>query len=136
MLRARSLYQQRYDLDAGIDFIVDQLQGSGKDHGYRWMYTKCKQHDISIKKECQDPYHLHQARRLRKRQYFAQALNFVWHILGCGGFPKLVRTDMGTKNVVIKDIQWYLERNNEDDKTAERSYITGARTVNQRIESW
>ncbi len=31
ILRARSLHRQRYDLDAGIDFIVEQLQGSGKE---------------------------------------------------------------------------------------------------------
>ena len=51
LLRARSLHRRRYDLDAGIDFIVDQLQGSGKDHGYRWMYTKCIQQGIRIRKE-------------------------------------------------------------------------------------
>ena len=31
ILRARLLYRRRYDLDAGIDFIVAQLQGPGKD---------------------------------------------------------------------------------------------------------
>ncbi|KAL2087589.1 uncharacterized protein LOC109138370 [Larimichthys crocea] len=192
LLRARSLHRRRYDLDAGIDFIVDQLQGSGKDHGYRWMYTKCIQHGIRIRKEdvrillsLLDPVasQLRRTRRLSRRQYFAQGPNFVWHIdsydklkpygiclngcidgfsrkvmwlraartnsdpkvIGgyfvetlerCGGCPRLVRTDMGTENVVVRDIQRYLRRDDVDDRAAERSYVTGASTANQRIESW
>ncbi|KAM9735041.1 uncharacterized protein ACNS7B_014401 [Menidia menidia] len=192
ILRARLLYRRRYDLDAGIGFIVDQLQGPGNNHGYRWMFTKCKQHGISIRKEdvrillsLLDPIgsQVRQTRRLRRRQYFAQGPNFVWHIdsydklkpygicingcidgfsrniiwlraaltnsdpkvIGayfveaverCGGCPRLVRTDMGTENVVVRDLQRYLRRNDVDDRAAERSYITGASTANQRIESW
>ena len=192
LLRARSLHRRRYDLDAGIDFIVDQLEGFGKDHGYRWMYTKCIQHGIHIRKEdvrillsLLDPIgsRLRRTRRLSRRQYFAQGPNFVWHIdsydklkpygicingcidgfsrkvmwlraartnsdpkvIGgyfvetlerCGGCPRLVRTDMGTENVVVRDIQRYLRRDDVDDRAAERSYVTGASTANQRIESW
>ena len=89
ILRARILYRRRYDLDAGIDFIVDQLKGPGKDHGYRWMYTKCIQQGIYIRKEdvrillsLLDPIssQARQTRRLRRRQYFAKGPNFVWHI--------------------------------------------------------
>ncbi|XP_042069377.1 uncharacterized protein LOC121812132 [Haplochromis burtoni] len=192
ILRAKSLYRRKYDLDAGIDFIVNQLQGPGKDHGYRWMFTKCKQHGIVIKKEdvrilisLLDPVgsQVRQTRRLRRRQYFAQGPNFVWHIdsydklkpygiciNGCidgfsrniiwlrtahtnsdpkvirsyfveavesrGGFLRLVRTDMGTENVLVRDLQRYLRRNDGDDRAGDRSYVTGASTANQRIESW
>ena len=135
------------------------------------MYTKCKQHSISIRKEdvrillsLLDPIgsQVCHTRRLRRRQYFARGPNFVWHILSydklkpygicingcingfsrniiwlqatltnsdpkvigeyfvkaverCGGCPKLVRTDMGTENVVVRDIQRYLQRNDVDD---------------------
>ncbi|XP_065129177.1 uncharacterized protein [Paramisgurnus dabryanus] len=193
ILRNRGLYRRQYgDLGAGIDFIFDQLQGSGRDHGYRWMYAKCLQQGICIRKEdvriilsLLDPINTQarQTRRLRRRQYFAQGPNFIWHIdsydklkpygiciNGCidgfsrkitwlraastnsdprviggyfvetverlGGCPRLVRTDMGTENVVVRDIQRYLRRNGEDDRAAERSYITGKSTANQRIESW
>ncbi|XP_019206659.1 uncharacterized protein LOC109196682 [Oreochromis niloticus] len=192
ILRAKSLYRRKYDLDAGIDFIVNQLQGPGKDHGYRWMFTTCKQHGIAIRKEdvrilisLLDPVgsQVRQTRRLRRRQYFAQGPNFVWHIdsydklkpygiciNGCidgfsrniiwlraahtnsdpkviggyfveavesrGGFPRLVRTDMGTENVLVRDLQRYLRRNDGDDRAGDRSYVTGASTANQRIESW
>ncbi|KAL3976399.1 hypothetical protein ACER0C_022285 [Sarotherodon galilaeus] len=192
ILRAKLLYRRKYDLDAGIDFIVNQLQGPGKDHGYRWMFTKCKQHGIAIRKEgvrilisSLDPVgsQVRQTRSLKRRQYFAQGPNFVWHIdsydklkpygiyiNGCidgfsrniiwlraahtnsdpkvirgyfveaverrGGFPRLVRTDMGTENVLVRDLQRYLRRNDGDDRAGDRSYITGASTAHQRIESW
>lgn len=43
---------------------------------------------------------------------------------------------MGTENALVRDIQQYLRRNDEDDRAGERSYITGTSTANQRIESW
>ncbi|KAE8286914.1 hypothetical protein D5F01_LYC01366 [Larimichthys crocea] len=61
---------------------------------------------------------------------------FVETLERCGGCPRLVRTDMGTENVVVRDIQRYLRRDDVDDRAAERSYVTGASTANQRIESW
>ena len=33
ILRARLLYRRTYDLDTGIELIIDQLQGPGKDQG-------------------------------------------------------------------------------------------------------
>lgn len=53
-----------------------------------------------------------------------------------GGFPRLIRTDMGTENIVVRDIQLYLRRNGQDDRAGPQSFITGASTANQRIESW
>lgn len=51
---------------------------------------------------------------------------FVEAVERCRGCPRLVRTDMGTENVVIRDLQRYLRRNDVDDRAAERSYVTGA----------
>ena len=61
---------------------------------------------------------------------------FVEAVERCEGCPRLVQTETGTENVVVRDIQQYLRRNDVDDRAAERSYITGASTANQRIESW
>lgn len=58
------------------------------------------------------------------RGYFVEALERCW---GC---PRLVRTDMGTENVMIRGIQRYLRRDDVDDRAAERSYVTGASTAN------
>ncbi|XP_049322555.1 uncharacterized protein LOC125806138 [Astyanax mexicanus] len=192
-LRVSDLYRRRYDnIEEVIDFIIDQLQGSGRMHGYRWMYTKCVRRGIRVRKEdvrillaLLDPVssQARQRRRLSRRLYFSEGPNFIWHvdsydklkpygicINGCidgfsrriiwlkasytnsnskviggffveaierfGGCPRLVRADMGTENVTIKDIQMYLRRNNEDDRAGNASYITGTSTANQRIESW
>lgn len=153
---------------------------------------KCLERGIRVRKEDVrillsqlDPVNsqARQRRRLRRRQYFSQGPNFIWHvdsydklkpygicINGCidgysrriiwlkaaytnsdpkvigsyfveaieqaGGYPRLLRTDMGTENALVRDIQQYLRRNDEDDRAGERSYITGASTANQRIESW
>jgi hypothetical protein len=52
-----------------------------------------------------------------------------------GGCPQVVRTDFGTENIAIRDIQTALVM---DDSTPHRvpSYIAGTSTTNQRIESW
>lgn len=113
-------------------------------HGYRWMYMKCKQHYIIIRKEDIRMLlsfigsHVRKARRLRRRQYFAQEHNFVWHIdsydklkpygiwhaasFGCGpplptAIPKLCWIPQAHAN-------WHghwehaghLQRNDEDDR--------------------
>lgn len=53
-----------------------------------------------------------------------------------GGCPRIVQTDLGTENVVVQDIQTYLRRSDADSRSGEQSYIAGASTTNQRIESW
>ena len=53
-----------------------------------------------------------------------------------GGCPRIVRTDLGTENVVIRDIQTFLRQDDTDDRAGEKSYISGSSTTNQRIESW
>ena len=43
----------------------------------------------------------------------------------CGGCPRLVRKDMGTENVVIRDIQRYLRRDDEDDRAVREATSQG-----------
>lgn len=193
MLRANRLRRREYD-DLGhiIEFILNELQGSGRLHGYRWMYYKCIEHGLRVRKEdvriilsAVDPESAQsrRRRRLRRRQYFSRGPNFIWHIdsydklkpygiciNGCidgysrkiiwlraaftnsdpcvvggyyaeaiermGGYPRLLRTDMGTENVVLRDMQVYLRRNDEDNRAGQSSFLTGESTANQRIESW
>ena len=47
-----------------------------------------------------------------------------------------IRTDLGTENVVVRDIQTFLRRHDNDNRSGDRSYIAGTSTSNQRIESW
>ncbi|XP_030609254.1 uncharacterized protein LOC115796912 [Archocentrus centrarchus] len=77
------------DLAALVDFISNELQYSGQLHGYRWMYAKCREHGLRVRKEDvrlvlkeMDPrgVALRQARRLRRRNYFSKGPNFIWHL--------------------------------------------------------
>ncbi|XP_062865268.1 uncharacterized protein LOC134327123 [Trichomycterus rosablanca] len=51
------------------------------------------------------------------------------------GCPRIARGDCGTENVHIRDFQRFLRCNRDDGNTID-SYLNGASTANQRIESW
>ncbi|KAF7642204.1 hypothetical protein LDENG_00262620 [Lucifuga dentata] len=51
------------------------------------------------------------------------------------GCPRIVRGDHGTENGKVRDFQRFLRHNIPDDYGVE-SYLEGASTANQRIESW
>ncbi|XP_061745248.1 uncharacterized protein LOC133544166 [Nerophis ophidion] len=193
IMKACSLFRRKgyTSLDRVVDFIQQQLQTSGLLCGYRWMYTKCKEGGLHVKKgevrlilKELDPrgVELRARRRLHRRNYFAKGPNYFWHfdsydklkpfgicINGCidgfsrkiiwmnafttssdpkiiggyymeavkkfGGCPRIVRGDRGTDNVKVRDFQRFLRRN-IDDGSGIDSYIEGASTANQRIESW
>ncbi|XP_074525951.1 uncharacterized protein LOC141790170 [Halichoeres trimaculatus] len=91
VLKARGLFRRRYYSDLAVlaEFISSQLQYSGQLHGYRWMYVKCRQHGLRVRKEDVrlvlkelDPsgVSLRQARRLTLRNYFSRGPNFIWHL--------------------------------------------------------
>lgn len=72
-----------------VEFISNQLQYSGQLHGYRWMYAKCREYGLRVRKESVrlvlkelDPrgVSLRQAGRLRRRNYFSKGPNFIWHL--------------------------------------------------------
>ncbi len=85
-LSRRKSYSALVDL---VDFISHQLQYSGQLHGYQWMYTKCRDRGLRVRKEDVrmvlkelDPagVSMRRARRLRRRNYFAKGPNFIWHL--------------------------------------------------------
>ncbi|XP_073798490.1 uncharacterized protein [Danio rerio] len=91
ILREKGLSRRkRYSaLAVLVDFIQNQLQFSGQLHGYRWMYTKCRENGLRVRKEDVrfvlkelDPVgvSVRRARRLRRRNYFAKGPNFIWHL--------------------------------------------------------
>ncbi|CAL8395131.1 unnamed protein product [Boreogadus saida] len=73
--RGHSRRKAYSDLSVLVDFISDQLQYSGQLHGYRWMYAKCREHGLRVRKEDVrlllkelDPRGVsRRARRLRRR---------------------------------------------------------------------
>ena len=71
-----------------VQFIQNQLQGSGQLHGYRMIYAKCQQSGLRVRKEdvrlilkVMDP----EGVELRKA-YFAKGPNSIWHV---DGYDKL-----------------------------------------------
>lgn len=60
--------------------------------------------------------------------YFMQTLRRL------SGGPKLMRADMGTENVIVRDIQ--MDLMGEGRNGCNRSYIEGVSTLNQRIEAF
>ena len=57
---------------------------------------------------------------------------FVDAVERLGGCPTIVRTDFGTENVCLREIQIMLRPSDQSPP----SFIAGASTMNQRIESW
>ncbi|KAJ8318742.1 LOW QUALITY PROTEIN: hypothetical protein KUTeg_003833 [Tegillarca granosa] len=51
-----------------------------------------------------------------------------------GGCPKRIRSDLGTENGYIADMQKFLRRDHGDTFSGERSFLYGKSTHNQRIE--
>ena len=63
--------------------------------------------------------------------YFLQA------VAKTGGCPTLVRTDMGTENTYIADMQVFLRQHGNDTHAVTgRTFVYGTSQHNQRIESW
>lgn len=60
---------------------------------------------------------------------------YVEAVESLGGCPRVVRGDLGTENGHVRDFQRFLHRNIHDGNAID-SYLDGASTANQRIESW
>ena len=91
ILAEMGLNRQQYsDLGELVEFIQYQLQYSGQLHGYRWMYAKCRECGLRVRKEDVrlvlrelDPMgvQLRKAGRLTRRRYVSKGPNFIWHVL-------------------------------------------------------
>ena len=78
-----------------IAFIEQELQGSGSSLGYRQMHRLCCQNGIKITRKSVaiiqsmlDPegVQIRKRNRLRRRLYYSQGPNWVWHV---DGYDKL-----------------------------------------------
>ena len=87
-----NLHRRRYsDLSDVVQFVVNELKGSGQLHGYRIMHTKCQEAGLCVRKDDirfilreLDPegVDLRRSRRLARRTYHARGPNFIWHVDG------------------------------------------------------
>lgn len=52
MLKFNGLCRRKFaGLNEVLEFIIDQLNGPGRLHGYRWMHQKCLETGILVRKE-------------------------------------------------------------------------------------
>ena len=196
ILKRLNLSKRNYsNIKDVVEFIHGQLRSSGQSHGYRIMLARCQQNgykaranDVRMVLKYLDPVGvaLRTAKTLRRRAYYADGPNFIWHvdgydklkpfglcISGCicgfsrkviwlkvyhtnndprviggyflqaveefGGCPKFVRSDYGTENGHMCMFQTFFQDADEhegDVQSRQPSFIYGASTTNQRIESW
>lgn len=90
-LKERRLYRRKFQsdiLDVAL-FIMQEVQNSGQLHGYRFMHLKCIQKGYVVSHETvrlllkiidPDGVTCRKRRRLRRRQYFNEGPNFMWHV--------------------------------------------------------
>ena len=97
LLRELGLFRRKNyrDIRDVVDFIHEQIQTSGKLHGYRWMHEKCLLHhlhykvgDVHIILAVLNPEGNAQRRkrRLLRRSYSSKGPNYLWH---WDGYDKL-----------------------------------------------
>ena len=61
---------------------------------------------------------------------------YLKFVLKHGVTARVIRADMGTENVSIAAIQRFFRRSDDDGFAAEKSFLYGKSTTNQRIEAW
>ena len=59
---------------------------------------------------------------------------FLDYVRECKGVPRLLRTDAGTENTLMHDIQKALRWEHTDDKAAEKSILIGRSVANQVVK--
>lgn len=62
--------------------------------------------------------------------YYTNAIN---NMNAC---PLRIRSDRGTENSYIEQMQMFLRRNHTDEFAFKKSFLKGVSTANQRIEAW
>ena len=79
------------DLLEVATYVLQQCDGSGQLHGYRWMHAKCVANGFRVNQETirillqiidSEGCQIRTARRLRRRVYRCAGPNAVWHIDG------------------------------------------------------
>ena len=90
LLRTYGLSRRIYsDIAEVKSFIKDQLQGSGRNFGYRWMHLKCIQAGYRVARDAVayilselDPIGVSVRRkhRLERRRYASKGPNYIWHL--------------------------------------------------------
>ncbi|VDI11446.1 Hypothetical predicted protein [Mytilus galloprovincialis] len=91
ILKKLRLFRRKHytPLEDVVAFIKDNIKGSGRLHGYRWMFMKCRQAGLTIQKEYvriimqiinPEGVEMRRKGRLHRREYCSKGPNFIWHL--------------------------------------------------------
>lgn len=128
ILRENNLYRKKNKTPTGevIQFISQQLSGSGSAIGYRQMHQRCvlsgqrvnRKTVLLIMREL-DPNGIEMRKRhcLRRRSYYSYGPNYVWHIDGYDKLKPFGFSIHGSIDGYSRKIMWLkLSRSNKQPK--------------------
>lgn len=130
---------------AGVDLRsrkrLRRRQYSNKGPNYLWhvdSYDKLKPYGIAIN-GCIDGFSRHiiwLEAGSTSNDPRVIAGYFLKAVYRGGGCPKTIRSDMGTENRYLEQIQLFFRRNIENIDNVRPAFLYGASTANQKIECW
>lgn len=116
-----------------FSFVINQVETSRQNHGYRWMYQKCKFNGFKVKREhirlllkVIDPNGVdtRSRRRLKRRSYWSKGPNFCWHLDSYDKLKKYGLCINGCIDGYTRKLVWLMVgRSNNDPKVIGRYYL-------------
>ena len=98
-LKYLNLFRRKYKsnlLDIAL-FVLQENELTGGLHGYRWLHRKCVREGFTVTQEevrlllhifDNNGIEIRKRKRLRRRKYFSEGSNYIWHM---DGYDKLKR---------------------------------------------
>lgn len=138
-LSALQLFRRKnYSCDIElVIFLYNELQESGQMHGYKWMHLKCIQGGFTATQDTvrqllylldPDGVSVRRRRRLRRRVYFAEGPNAVWHMDGYDKLKPYGITIHGCIDGFSRYIIWlYAYTTNSDPRVIASHYTCAVR---------
>ena len=116
-----------------VNFISNEIDRSGQQHGYRFMYKKCLSAGLRVNRDTvmealrlidPDGVDLRKRHRLIRRRYYSRGPNQTWHV---DGWDKLVPYGIGVSACIdgySREIVWAVaEKSNKNPKIIAYYYM-------------
>ena len=127
-LRRNGLYRKLHQSSFGevIQYIAEQLEGSGSSVGYRQMHQRCILHGFRINRRSvlailrqlePEGVELRKSHCLRRRKYYSLGPNWVWHVDGYDKLKPYGFSIHGAIDGYSRKVMWLrLTQSNKDPK--------------------
>ena len=141
-LRERGLYRRRNHATANavLSATKNQLQGSGRNFGYRLMHQKLRLLNINTNRETvrhclsildKEGVSARKHHRFRRRQYISLGPNYTWHL---DGYDKLKPYGFAIHGAIdgwSRKVLWlYVGRSNNDPRIVSSLYLNCVSDLN------